>query len=96
MDSIGTSIGVVNGDLSPWYSVKVTDLKPFGISGMLGRIYGDSIPRMLLAAYPEYDWYPHFHLCFINFMINMALKEKVNKEIKDWNWKKRKKERKRR
>jgi hypothetical protein len=58
LDSVGDTIGVQEGDLSPWYEMDRRKLSKFrGIENLLPR-YKNSIFTMLNAIYPDYDWVP--------------------------------------
>src|SRR5690348_15224240 len=55
LDAYGAKLGVVGGDLSPWYSQSHKDLSSLGI-GRLLRKYNGSLYSMLSTVYPKYKW----------------------------------------
>lgn len=57
LDSFGKSLGVQDGDLSPWYQVTIKSLQRAGASSLVS-LYGNSIYSMLKNIYPEFNWIP--------------------------------------
>src|SRR4051812_29295729 len=55
-DSIGEKIGVINGDLSPWYNMTFTEFINFGGNGMTSHY--KSLYPMLVKVFPDYKWEP--------------------------------------
>jgi hypothetical protein len=57
LDSIGQTIGVSNGDYSPWYQLSVREVMRLGASGF-AHMYNGSLYQMLTDIYPNYRWLP--------------------------------------
>jgi hypothetical protein len=58
LDKVGQSLGVKEGDLSPWYGVDQKALTKMGLAGLLREKYYTSHYAMLKKVYPEYNWLP--------------------------------------
>lgn len=58
LDSIGSKIGVRDGDMTPWYSVTRASLLKLGCGVLLTKYYDNSTYSMLRVVYPEHDWVP--------------------------------------
>lgn len=92
MDSVGSQIGVKNGDMSPWYRLTYKDANRFKLRGIL-QIY-PSLYTALTKIYPEHEWLPwHFTIIpksayndpkVIDQAIKFVEKELNLKSVEDW------------
>ena len=55
LDNLGDHLGVKEGELDGWYSITSTDFIQSGAGGLL-KLYGDSLPKLLAAVYPNHQW----------------------------------------
>jgi len=57
VDQLGRTLGFKEGDLDAWYTVPHRVFYEHGGRGVL-KIYHGSIPALLAAIYPEFNWRP--------------------------------------